>query len=52
MGTERTEFKTGTLIVIPKGTAHAGTIVASGPVKAIAIKIPHSQPRDDVVFVN
>ena len=51
LGTERKEFKPGTLIVIPKGTPHAGTIVASGPVKAIAIKIP-PQPPDDVVFVN
>ena len=51
LGTERKEFKPGTLIVIPKGTPHAGTIVTSGPVKAIAIKIP-PQPRDDVVLVN
>ncbi len=51
LGTERKEFKPGTLIVIPKGTAHGGTIVTSGPVKAIAIKIP-PQPRDDVVFVD
>ncbi len=51
LGTERKEFKPGTLIIIPKGTAHAGTIVANGPVKAIAIKIP-PQPRDDVVFLN
>lgn len=51
LGGERREFKPGTLIVIPKGTAHAGTLVTSGPVKAIAIKIP-PQPRDDVVFVD
>jgi mannose-6-phosphate isomerase-like protein (cupin superfamily) len=51
LGTERKEFKPGTLIVIPKGTPHAGTIVTNGPVKAIAIKIP-PQPRDDVVFLN
>lgn len=51
LGNERREFKAGTLIVIPKGTAHAGTIVTSGPVKAIAIKLP-PQPRDDTVFVN
>jgi mannose-6-phosphate isomerase-like protein (cupin superfamily) len=43
--------KPGTLIVIPKCTAHGGTPVSSGPVKAIAIKIP-PQPKDDVVFVN
>ena len=51
LGGERKEFKAGTLIIIPKGTAHGGTIVSSGPVKAIAIKLP-PQPRDDVQFVN
>ena len=50
LGEERKEFKAGSLIIIPKGTAHGGTIVASGPVKAIAIKIP-PQPKDDVVFL-
>jgi mannose-6-phosphate isomerase-like protein (cupin superfamily) len=51
LGNERKDFKAGTLIIIPKGTAHGGSIVASGPVKAIAIKIP-PQPKDDVVFLN
>ena len=51
LGGERKEFKPGTLIVIPKGTAHGGTLVTSGPVKAIAIKIP-PQPKDDTVFLN
>lgn len=51
LGAERKEFKAGTLIVIPKGTAHGGTLVTSGPVKAIAIKIP-PQPSNDVVFLN
>ena len=51
LGGERKEFKPGTLIIIPKGTAHGGTIVTSGPVKAIAIKIP-PQPKDDTVFLN
>ena len=51
LGNERKEFKPGTLIVIPKGTPHGGTLVTSGPVKAIAIKIP-PQPRDDTVFLN
>jgi mannose-6-phosphate isomerase-like protein (cupin superfamily) len=50
LGNERREFKPGSLIVIPKGTPHGGTIVSNGPVKAIAIKIP-PQPKDDVVFV-
>ncbi len=51
LGGERKEFKPGTLIIIPKGTAHGGTLVTSGPVKALAIKIP-PQARDDVTFVN
>jgi len=51
LGGERKEFKPGTLIIIPNGTAHGGTLVTSGPVKAIAIKIP-PQAKDDVVFVN
>ena len=51
LGGERREFKPGTLIIIPKGTPHAGTVVASGPVKAIAMKIP-PQAKDDVVFVD
>lgn len=50
LGGERKEFKPGSLIIIPKGTAHGGTLVSSGPVKAIAIKIP-PQPKDDVVFL-
>jgi mannose-6-phosphate isomerase-like protein (cupin superfamily) len=51
LGGERREFKPGTLIIIPKGTAHGGTLVTSGPVKAIAIKIPPQGP-DDTVFMN
>jgi len=51
LGGERQEFKPGTLIIIPRGTPHAGTIVTSGPVKAIAIKIP-PQAKDDVVLVD
>ena len=51
LGGERKDFKPGTLIIIPKGTPHGGTLVSSGPVKAIAIKIP-PQPKDDVVFLN
>ena len=51
LGSERKEFKPGTLIIIPKGTAHGGTLVTSGPVKAIAIKSP-PQPKDDFVLVD
>lgn len=51
LGNERKDFKPGSLIIIPKGTAHAGSIVSNGPVKAIAIKIP-PQGKTDTVFVD
>lgn len=51
LGDQRQEFKPGTLIVIPKGTAHAGSIVSSGPVKALVIKMP-PQGKDDTVLLN
>jgi mannose-6-phosphate isomerase-like protein (cupin superfamily) len=51
VGGERKQFKPGTLLIIPKGTPHGGSIVATGPVKALAIKIP-PQAKDDTVFVN
>jgi len=51
LGNERKDFKPGTLIIIPKGTAHAGSVVTSGPVKALVVKIP-PQPKDDTVFFN
>ena len=50
LGGERKAFKPGTLIVIPKGTAHGGTLVESGPVKALAIKIP-PQPKGDIEYL-
>ena len=50
LGNERKDFKPGSLIIIPKGVAHAGSIVTQGPVKAIAIKIP-PQPKDGTVMV-
>ena len=50
LGDERRDIRPGSLIVIPKGTPHSGTIVTSGPIKAIAIKIP-PQVNGDVVLV-
>lgn len=48
LGTERRDFKPGTIIIIPKGTPHGGTIVSSGPVKALSIKIPPQPPGDSI----
>jgi uncharacterized RmlC-like cupin family protein len=51
VGSERKDFKPGTLLIIPRGTPHQGQIVSNGPVKSIAIKIPPQAP-DDTVFVD
>lgn len=51
LGSERKDFKPGTLLIIPRGTPHQGQIVSSGPVKSIAIKIPPQAPND-TVFVD
>ncbi len=51
LGSERKAFKPGTLIIIPKGVPHAGTVVASGPVKALVVKLP-PQGKTDIAFVD
>jgi quercetin dioxygenase-like cupin family protein len=50
LGAERRAIHPGSLIVIPAGTAHAGTIVSDGPVKALFIKLP-PQVAGDIVPV-
>ena len=50
LGDTQRNIKAGDLIVIPKGTHHAGTVATSGTFKAIAIKIP-PQAAGDTVFV-
>lgn len=50
LGDKKIDLKPGMLIVIPKGTAHAGTVEATGRFKAIAIKIP-PQASGDTTFV-
>jgi quercetin dioxygenase-like cupin family protein len=51
LGNTQRQIKAGDLIVIPRGTNHAGTIATSGTFKAIVIKIP-PQAAGDTVFVN
>ena len=51
LGAEKREIRPGMLIVIPRGTPHAGTESTSGRFKAIAIKIPPQDPKD-TTFVN
>ncbi len=51
LGNEKREIRPGMLIVIPRGTPHAGTEAISGRFKAIAIKLPPQDPKD-TTFVN
>ena len=46
LGDKEVKVKPGDLIVIPKGTPHAGTKPDGRPFKAIAIKTP-PQPAND-----
>jgi mannose-6-phosphate isomerase-like protein (cupin superfamily) len=50
LGDTQRQIKAGDLVVIPKGTNHAGTVASTGTFKAIAIKIP-PQMAGDVHFV-
>lgn len=51
LGSEKREIRPGMLLVIPRGTPHAGTEAISGRFKAIAIKLPPQDPKD-TTFVN
>ena len=50
LGDTQRAIKAGDLIVVPKGTNHAGTVPTSGTFKAIAIKLP-PQANGDTHFV-
>ncbi len=51
LGDKKVEIRPGMLLIIPKGTHHAGTESTSGRFKAIAIKLPPQDPKD-TTFVN
>jgi len=46
VGKERKNFKPGTLIIIPRGTAHGGAITDGPYYKALAIKLPPAVAGD------
>jgi len=51
LGDKQIELRPGILVIIPKGTHHAGTVQTSGRFKALAIKLPPQAPTD-TTFVN
>jgi mannose-6-phosphate isomerase-like protein (cupin superfamily) len=46
LGDKEVSVKPGDLVIIPKGTAHAGTKPDGRPFKSIAIKTPQQAPDD------
>jgi mannose-6-phosphate isomerase-like protein (cupin superfamily) len=46
LGDKQVPFKPGTLIIIPKGTNHAGIVVTSGPIELLSMKTPPQDPSD------
>ena len=50
LGDQKREIRPGMLIIIPRGTHHAGTEATSGRFKAIAIKVPPQDPTDTTLI--
>lgn len=46
LGDREMQIKAGDLIIIPKGTIHAGSRATTGRFRAIAIKLPPQRPDD------
>lgn len=46
LGDKQVALKPGTLVVIPKGTAHAGFVETSGHLKWVSLKTPPQDPAD------
>lgn len=46
LGDEKRQIHAGDLIIIPKGTTHAGSETSSGEFKVLSIKLPPQAPGD------
>ncbi len=46
LGDKQIDMKPGTLVIIPRGTTHAGIVDTSGRLKFISIKSPPQDPTD------
>ncbi|OAJ57749.1 cupin [Paraburkholderia ginsengiterrae] len=46
LGNEQRQIHAGDLIIVPKGTVHAGSMADSGELKLLAIKLPPQAPGD------
>ncbi len=48
LGDSQVTVKPGDLVIIPRGTVHAGSQATSGRFRALAIKLPPQRPDDTV----
>ncbi|MDN3564669.1 cupin domain-containing protein [Paeniroseomonas aquatica] len=48
LGEREMQVKAGDLVIIPKGTVHAGSRATTGRFRALAIKLPPQRPGDTV----
>jgi quercetin dioxygenase-like cupin family protein len=46
LGNEQHQIHPGDLIIIPKGTVHAGNVATNGEFKVLSIKLPPQAPGD------
>lgn len=46
LGDQQREIHAGDLIIIPKGTVHAGSVTGNNRLKVLAIKLPPQAPTD------
>jgi mannose-6-phosphate isomerase-like protein (cupin superfamily) len=46
LGDQQVDLKPGIMLIIPKGTPHGGSVVTSGSLRLLAIKIPPQAPDD------
>jgi mannose-6-phosphate isomerase-like protein (cupin superfamily) len=46
LGNKQVDIKPGTLLVIPRLTAHGGQVVTSGPLRFVSIHLPPQMPGD------
>jgi len=48
LGDQQVTVKPGDLVIIPKGTVHAGSNATTGRFRALAIKLPPQRPDDTI----
>lgn len=48
LGDQQVRVRAGDLVIIPRGTPHAGSMATTGRFRALAIKLPPQRPNDTI----